>query len=727
MIRKNQVRESQAITTYGTGSIIDVPGISLMALSPDYLDQSADPGAQSPDVWGGLANEHHRVYDRRLSRYFYNTEYFVRPPAGQGPGIGIPVNRFPGSMFCPVCRAIHVENRAFHGQAVFTNAHGRHVNDRDEAFFCTDCHRRNPAARKNHLIPSRFIIATSAGHIDDFPWLWFVTRNRPDRDTLRQRTGLVLRLDAAGRSASIADLSVSLHEFGDNGALICRESLAEIFSTDDDGRSTVFNNPNDRYLDFVDNLMPKPWQGRNAQGGFLRSNVAMGVTPRALQRGAGNVYFPIIWSSIRLPEQAAGGGYSELANELFNRVADIKTILDGITSMVGLAMSADQSINFFHNIINGPEHGAGTLKQSLLDRLHLGYKYTGSQLSNELAREIITLAYSPEPSGNEAEETETDKAIQLRREEFDFFLKPYPFTGDFWYKSMIIPGEKYSGAIADNIETVVLLEKLNELRVFRGFTRVMPLLTQDLIFSSPANLRGALLQEYGRINDPRRDPDTCDFLPASEVRGEGIFIRFRSDVLAEWEAEPEIRERYQMIYENHRTAYMKRQRLNGAPEEEWLEGFTPKSARYILLHTISHQLIRELAMDSGYNSASLREIIYCGNPGDQMDGILIYTAASDAEGTMGGLVALGRPGSLELIIRKALRNSEWCSSDPLCLDSRGQGFQSLNLAACHACSLLPETSCEAMNGFLDRGMLHGSLTNPSFGFAGRFAPSTAEA
>lgn len=717
MIRKNQVRESQAITTYGTGSIIDVPGISLMALSPDYLDLSADPGAQSPGVWGGLANEHHRVYDRRLSQYFYNTEYFVRPPAGQGPGIGIPVNRFPGSMFCPDCRTIHIENRAFHTQAVFTNAQGRHLNDRDEAFFCTDCHRRKPAARKNRLIPSRFIIATSAGHIDDFPWLWFATRSRPDRDTLRQRNGLVLRLDAAGRSASIADLTVSLHEFGENGALICRESLAEIFSTDDEGRSTVFNDPADRYLDFVNNLMPRPWHGRDARGGFVRTSVAMGMIPRALQRGAGNVYFPIIWSSIRLPEQAAGGGYSDLANELFNRLTDIKAVLDDTIDLLGQTMSPEQSIQFFHKTIDSTEERAGKLKQSLLDRLHLGYKYTSNHFPSELAKEIITLAYSPPASGDVTEESEADKAMQLRKEEFEFFLKPYPFTGDFWYKSVIIPGNEYPGTIAGNIATVVLLEKLNELRVFRGFTRVMPLLTQDLIFSSPTNLRGALLQEYGRINDPRRDPDSCNYLPASEVRGEGIFIRFRSDVLANWENQPEIGERYRIIYENHRTSHIKRQRLNGAPEAEWLDGFTPKSARYVLLHTISHQLIRELSMDSGYNSASLREIIYCGKPRDGMDGILIYTAASDAEGTMGGLVSLGRPGSLELILSKALSNSEWCSSDPLCLDSRGQGFQSLNLAACHACSLLPETSCEVMNGFLDRGMLHGSLENPSFGFA----------
>lgn len=719
MARKNQVRESQAITTYGTGSIIDVPGMSLMALAPDYKDLSARGEAQEPDAWGSPANALHRVHDLRLSRHFHNTEFFVRPPAGEAPGMGIPVCRFPSAMFCPGCHVIHIEDRNFYRLNIFTTQNNNHLNDRDEPYFCPRCHQQAPAAKRKRLIPARFVIATKEGHIDDFPWLWFVTRNLPDRTSRRAQRGLIMRLKSTGQTTSIADLVVSLYEPDNDTVPICEESLASIFNTDEEGRSEIFNDPSDRYLDFTGNMMPKPWQGRNQAGMFLQQPVSMGESPRALQRGAGNVYFPIIWSSIRLPVSAGGGIYTELAEELYNMLPAVRNYWDETVDMLEPEMSPDDRVHYFITLFQKTEASPSILKKKLLNHLKIGSPHSPDHVSDLLMLDLIGRAYSMAQENAEAESAE-DRMLQLRQEEFDFFLQPYLNPTSFWYQSTIVPGSSYGGGLSDNIETVVLLNKLNELRVFRGFTRVMPLLTQDLIFSDPVNLHGALQQEFNRINDPRRDPESCPFLPASEVRGEGIFIRFRSAVLLEWEDHPEIVRRHKQIAVNHEAAHRKRQELNGAAPTDLMQGFSPRSARYVLLHTLAHQIIRELSMDSGYNTASLREIIYCGRAEDGMDGILIYTAASDAEGTMGGLVALGRPGSLENIMGKALRNSAWCSSDPLCLDSRGQGFQSLNLAACHACSLLPETSCEAMNGFLDRGMLHGSLENPNFGFASRF-------
>jgi hypothetical protein len=98
-----------------------------------------------------------------------------------------------------------------------------------------------------------------------------------------------------------------------------------------------------------------------------------------------------------------------------------------------------------------------------------------------------------------------------------------------------------------------------------------------------------------------------------------------------------------------------------------------------------------------------------------MNGLLIYTAAGDSEGTMGGLVRKGEAGNLESSVMAAISNSSWCSSDPVCLESKGQGTDSANLAACHACSLLPETSCEHGNRLLDRATVSGLPTNPEMG------------
>jgi hypothetical protein len=136
----------------------------------------------------------------------------------------------------------------------------------------------------------------------------------------------------------------------------------------------------------------------------------------------------------------------------------------------------------------------------------------------------------------------------------------------------------------------------------------------------------------------------------------------------------------------------------------------------MLLHTLSHLLVEALSNDSGYGSSALSEIIYCdnGNDGLTMNGILIYTSTSDAEGTLGGLVNFGKPGKLEEIFRHAFEKAQWCSSDPICIEShQGQGFMGLNLAAC---CMLPETCCENMNRFLDRALLVGSLNQPECGF-----------
>jgi hypothetical protein len=99
-----------------------------------------------------------------------------------------------------------------------------------------------------------------------------------------------------------------------------------------------------------------------------------------------------------------------------------------------------------------------------------------------------------------------------------------------------------------------------------------------------------------------------------------------------------------------------------------------------------------------------------------MQGILIYTASGDSEGTMGGLVRQGNPGRLETTLRRALKSAAWCSSDPVCIESTGQGSDNSNLAACHGCCLLPETSCEEGNRLLDRALLIGTPENSAVGF-----------
>ena len=64
------------------------------------------------------------------------------------------------------------------------------------------------------------------------------------------------------------------------------------------------------------------------------------------------------------------------------------------------------------------------------------------------------------------------------------------------------------------------------------------------------------------------------------------------------------------------------------------------------------------------------------------------------------------------IIQSAINRANDCSSDPICMESDGQGVSQLNLAACHSCTLTPEITCELSNLFLDRKL----LVNETFGY-----------
>lgn len=190
------------------------------------------------------------------------------------------------------------------------------------------------------------------------------------------------------------------------------------------------------------------------------------------------------------------------------------------------------------------------------------------------------------------------------------------------------------------------------------------------------------------------------------VRGEGIFLEFDLDAIERWMSESGI--------SGHHSTFLRAQEQRILERGGEARTLSPK---FVALHTFAHLLIRQLANDCGYGSASLRERIYCETtPGaEPMQGVLIYTASGDSEGTLGGLVRQGEPGRLEYTIARAIHDARWCSADPICLESAGQGSESGNLAACHGCTLLPETSCEEGNRLLDRQSLIGLPTRPEIG------------
>lgn len=186
-----------------------------------------------------------------------------------------------------------------------------------------------------------------------------------------------------------------------------------------------------------------------------------------------------------------------------------------------------------------------------------------------------------------------------------------------------------------------------------------------------------------------------NWVPAGEVHGEGIFIRFNEKAISQWESSDAVLLRDQKIELGHRGW----RNARGLDPEISYPGI-----RYTMLHTFSHLLIRELALECGYNAASIRERIYADKD-NKMAGVLIYTAAADSDGTLGGLVDLGRPESLGRLIEQALNRAKVCSSDPLCSEHNPNEDRSLHASACHACTFVAETSCERGNRYLDRALL----------------------
>jgi hypothetical protein len=293
-------------------------------------------------------------------------------------------------------------------------------------------------------------------------------------------------------------------------------------------------------------------------------------------------------------------------------------------------------------------------------------------------------------SGGESESAEPSN---LKTPEWLVFSNPNPSynSRDFRLK-VVSPPEGYTGFF----DKIVLAEKLREVRALVGFTRLESAGDFDTPNELPPDQRAPL---------SRKAPT---WVPASEIRGEGIFFQFSETALKKWEAK----------HRAYDEEFLKAHRRWREARKLKPDGGYP-GIRFVLLHTFAHALIRQLSIECGYTTASLRERIYCNTPEDDlpMAGVLIYTAAPDSEGTLGGLCALGRPDRLGSHLDDALDMMRLCASDPLCAEHHPSSEgTTLHGAACHACTFLPETSCERGNKYLDRSVLVATLDRTDLAF-----------
>jgi len=366
--------------------------------------------------------------------------------------------------------------------------------------------------------------------------------------------------------------------------------------------------------------------------------------PLVLQRGATNLHYAEIISALDIGEQTLpeAGSHVELrADTLFDMLRE--------------------NIQAAPNIGNHLNEGAKRLATRL------------GALYGVDPEEIIRLAQGSAISV-EARQPDTATLIDsLLSEEWTFLTSPR--AGAINEASLVSresPPPRFRHTIQP-FSRVLLLERLREVRTMTSFSRIDP----------------------GAVKVPV-DIDRLDvyrsWLPAAEVFGEGIFLQFDESFVSEWEArlagaDPEVIEE---------CARLERIRLEG---NYWfLPEITP---RFIAIHTLAHLLMRQMTFECGYSSSALRERIWA-NPAVPSAGILIYTADGDSEGALGGLVRQGQPERLGDLISSALDKAKWCSADPVCSETKGQGLGGFNRGACHACSLVPETSCTFANTLLSR-------------------------
>lgn len=587
-----EVRPSQLLWSYGPGALIDLPNLSVITMGLDRWDVDRCPPVEEARLLAAVQ----RVLGPQVTQLrippFVNDEG-ASPFSAEGK-VGVPVRPFPRWLRCVKCGLLaEFDSGLFN---VKTNPY----RPENTHFVHTNCEKGANA----DAVPARFLLACRNGHLDDFPWHWFVhggpasckgTLRFFERGASLQTENLWVKCDACGLARSL------VHAFGREGqsnlpACRGRHPHLDDFDKDCDAR------------------------------------------PRAVLLGATNSWFAVTISVLAIPLEK-------------NQLSQI--VLDGWTYF--------QGVDTFEQL-------KGLLIGLIAGGLLLGV--------DKYKPEEIWQAIEGRKAGTGAEViVEGD----IKGPEWDVLTSPIPPTDWPHFLGRRVNRPMTFKAV---IEDVLLLERLREVNALIGYTRVeAPEETADADERPPmANLC------KGRPN----------WIPASEVHGEGIFIRFNEKAIANWESLKAVKARDHMIEQGHRL-------WRSARDLDPTVGYP--GIRYTLLHTFAHLLIRELALECGYNAASIRERIYAIGGDSPMAGVLIYTAAADSDGTLGGLVELGKPESLERLIAQALKRAKVCSSDPLCSEHDPSEDRSLHASSCHACAFVAETSCERGNRYLDRALL----------------------
>lgn len=377
---------------------------------------------------------------------------------------------------------------------------------------------------------------------------------------------------------------------------------------------------------------------------------------RPIVLGASNTWFPVSLNVIAIPVETKR--LNELVEEHWADLVNVNQLSD---------------IDLFRRL--------GALKNELLE------------YSNEdILKAINEIKSNLESDDNLIEEPD------LKRPEWNTLTdasKSYK-TEDFRLTPVEIPT-----SLNKYFKRLVLVERLREVSALIGFTRLDSF---GEVIESDQEITVERVPLYKFKND-------C--FPANEIRGEGIFIQLDENALKQWENLASVQRRNEEFFHAHCS--FRQAHFFANPEDNF------PGIRYVLLHSLSHALMRQLSLSCGYPVASIRERIYSASddPKGPMAGILLYTAAPDSEGTLGGLVEMGRTENFEALMFEIFNGLSFCSNDPVCAENVPNTMgQTIHAAACHACLFSPETSCEKGNKYLDRSLICETVNRSDLNFFG---------
>lgn len=608
MTKRTVQRQSQLITTFGPGAMVDLQTRSVLIGGLDRWFAPKDTYAQidEPSLARYLENwlrDRGRLEEGRTLR-------LLTPPVASGwwtvelPGVDVTV--FPTRFVSERVETPKIGEQERRGRRLvrwqdLDPAGGRRRYQHEDG-------------KKDDVMPLRFVGACIDGHLQDIDWRRLLHAGEPCQEPMW--------LIEEGTSASLSDLEIVC---GCSRTLSLRDATKPGRLGKCQGR--------------------RPWLSADASEPCTENL-------RLLTRSAINAYFPQTVSVISLPVEE-----DALVAIVRRHLADLSSVESAAD--VGQARRSNSALRMDFE---------GYSDADIFERLKLVKERVAMDAStNPRVLEFDVLASGRETIGVN-EPGARLYAETLRRDE--------------WF-------EPISRSL-DAVRDVVAVHRLREVMCLYGFTRFEPAPTaaDSELEDIQLAVSGAPIAHY------------ADWLPAIEQFGEGIFVSFDAATIDGWLARADVRQRLDVLHEGfsaHRRKYP------GSAEQRFPGG------QYIMLHSIAHALITEIALDCGYPASSLKERIYAFTASAASAaryGLLIYTAATGAQGTLGGLVT--RAKSFARTLDQALERLTICSNDPVCADHEPGSTvdeRALLGAACHGCLLIAETSCERRNNFLDRALL----------------------